>query len=636
MTTRPKKAMRKTTKKPKPKPKPEPPGRSLEVEVLEGIRSEIGDDGAQLLGSDELKTKIRGVISTRCMTLDAAIGRGGIPLSRLTILHGGEGCIASGAFIPTNRAGKGESFKIEHLVKMFNGGVSGGKRWDRSIPTMVRVMQPDGTIRLARLKRAWSSGKRVVFEVATSAGRKLTATANHPFWSYVANDWVRLDALSIGECVAVEDGRPAKRKTLSVRLRDKYVKLKNHPYACARNSDSIVAYHRLVYEAHVNGVDVNKFIAQIRSGNLSGCVFFDPSVFVVHHKNGDHSDNTVGNLELLTHFAHRIRHIPDWAKNIEVHAKPERIVAVRECGAMETYDLEIDLDEPNGQPNFVANGFVVHNSGKTTVALHLVAEVQAQGGVAVYIDKEYKLDPDYATAIGVDINRLIISQPRSLEQVLGAIKKAIAIAAAARRRTGKRVPILVILDSINAATAKARLEGDEGASHIAPEARLWSGHLPAIIEECSKEDVALVLVSQVRSKIGVMFGSNEDMAGGNAPRFYASLIVYIKRVGTHKRDGEKKANIIEAECKKNQIGPPFRKGKFLLEYGKGIDWEHSLILQAEATGDVQTKGSWLNFDGERIGQGRDAAADNLRKNKSWAEDIERAVRVSLGWDEEAA
>lgn len=342
------------------------PRRSLEVEVLAGIRSEIGDDGAQLLGSDELKTKIRGVISTQCMTLDAAIGRGGIPLSRLTILHGGEG------------------------------------------------------------------------------------------------------------------------------------------------------------------------------------------------------------------------------------------------------------------------------SGKTTVALHLVAEVQRQGGVAVYIDKEYKLDPDYATAIGVDINRLIISQPRELEQVLKAIKKAISIASAARERTGKRVPILVILDSINAATAKARLEGDEGDSHIAPEARLWSGHLPAIVEECSKEDVALVLISQVRSKIGVMFGSNEDMAGGNAPRFYASLIIYIKRVGTHKRDGEKQANIIEAECRKNQIGPPFRKAKFHLAYGKGIDWEHSLLLQAEATGDVDVKGAWLNFDGQRIGQGRDAAADRLRKNTELAAEIEQAVRTSIGWDVEAA
>jgi len=271
-------------------------------------------------------------------------------------------------------------------------------------------------------------------------------------------------------------------------------------------------------------------------------------------------------------------------------------------------------------------------SGKTTIALHAVAEVQRMGGVAIYADKEYKLDPDYAAAIGVDTPKLVISQPRHLEDVIKLIRETVKRMAARRARTGRRVPILLVLDSLNAAIAKAVLEGEVDDHHIAPEARVWSRNLPEIIEMCHKEDVALLFVSQVRKKIGVLFGNDEEIAGGNAPRFYASLIMYVKRVGTEKDDGVKSGSVLEVECRKNQIAPPFKKAKMVIKYGRGIDYEQSLVLQAEKMGIVEKSGAWFSHDGERIGQGYLSAAKRLRKDTELRDRIVGEVRAGLGWD----
>jgi len=278
-------------------------------------------------------------------------------------------------------------------------------------------------------------------------------------------------------------------------------------------------------------------------------------------------------------------------------------------------------------------------SGKTTIALHIVAETQRLGGLVVYMDKEYKLDPDYAESIGVDTDRFIISYPKTLEQLCKAIKSVIKRAAAARRRSARssvaRSPILVVVDSMNACIAKAVLEGEEDAHHIAPEARIWSRNLPEIIELCFNEDVALLFISQVRKKIGVMFGNDEEIAGGNAPRFYASLIMHVKRIGTEKKDGTKTGSVVEVECRKNQIAKPFQKGKAVIKYGSGIDFEQSLLLLGEKTGVITKSGSWLDHDGERIGAGYVAAAKVLRKNREWRDKIWAAVKTELGWEVDA-
>lgn len=271
-------------------------------------------------------------------------------------------------------------------------------------------------------------------------------------------------------------------------------------------------------------------------------------------------------------------------------------------------------------------------SGKTTLALQLVAEVQRKGGMAVYIDKEYKLDPDYATKLGVDTSRLIISQPSYLEQVFQLIEGVVIRAAEIRKKRGKRVPILVILDSMNACISKQEYEGSWDQVHIAAPARVFSGKLPKLIPVVSQQDVALVFVSQVRKKIGVMFGDDEEIAGGNAPKFFASLVLHVTRLAAERRDGEKVGNKVRIECKKNQIAPPFKRANCLIEYGKGLDGEQSLLTRGATLGVVEcTPGSYYIFDGEKIGHGLDRAAKKLRKNTEWRDKIAKAVRELEPW-----
>lgn len=272
-------------------------------------------------------------------------------------------------------------------------------------------------------------------------------------------------------------------------------------------------------------------------------------------------------------------------------------------------------------------------SGKTTIALQLVANVQKMGGVAIYMDKEYKLDPDYATNLGVDTKRLIISQPSHMEQMFQVTENAIQKAAAWRVKAKRRVPILIVLDSMNAAITKAQLEGEWDDKHMAPQARCYSENLPKIIPQVSKEDVALVWISQVRQKMNVAYGDDQEIAGGKAPRFYASLIINFKRVGTVKSGEEKIGNRVLGECKKNQIAPPHRKSEFTIVYGKGTDAYLGLVELAIEKKVLVKKGGWITYGdgGERLGNGSINAADTLRARPDWAAEV--AKDAGIKWAE---
>ena len=278
----------------------------------------------------------------------------------------------------------------------------------------------------------------------------------------------------------------------------------------------------------------------------------------------------------------------------------------------------------------IAHG--AEGSGKTTLALHIVASCQQQGGVAIYMDKEYKLDPDYARNIGVDTSRLIIVQPPYLEKVFSKCGSIIKKAAENRAQTGERTPILVVLDSMNAAITKSEFEGSYEDNTIAAQARVWSRSLPKLIPQVNKEDIALLFISQVRQKIDVMYGKKDDIAGGNAPRFYASLIMDVKGLSATKEDGEKVSNKIRVECIKNQIAPPFKKAECEIVYGRGIDKELSLLVAAEKLGLAKLTGTWWAYRNRKFGPGHKKAAEMLRgKHKKSAERMLEDIRSKAGW-----
>ncbi len=286
---------------------------------------------------------------------------------------------------------------------------------------------------------------------------------------------------------------------------------------------------------------------------------------------------------------------------------------------------------PLGRITIIHGG---EGSGKTTICLQTVAEAQSRGGWAVYFDNEHKLDPDYAASLGVNAKRLIISQPDTLEQFFDSAHKLVDRVKARRLETGKRTPVVVVLDSINSAIAKAVFEGNADSQHYGPEARVWSKQLPKLNKRISREDIALILISQVRAKIGVLFGDKDEIGGGNAPRFYASGIMKVTRVGSEKEDGLRVANWTEVDMKKNQIAPPFRKAKFLVRYGKGADFSRSLLGVATAAGIIEKPGSGTSYyyKGEKIGIGDGAATKWLKKNPEARADIERTWRESKGWE----
>jgi recombination protein RecA len=265
-------------------------------------------------------------------------------------------------------------------------------------------------------------------------------------------------------------------------------------------------------------------------------------------------------------------------------------------------------------------------SGKTTLALHLIAETMRRGGLCSYIDAEYKLDPDYAQAIGVNTDHLVLSQPPYLERGMQMMEQSIKMAGRYREEEGVDFPVLVVLDSINALGSKALKEGDYEAYHMATEARIWSQSLKKLVPELARENVCLLLISQERVKPGVLFGKKRYPAGGEAPRYYSSLTMEIAR--KKKEDDEGKGwSVTEVYVSKNQIAKPFKRAQFNIVYGKGIDYEESLLREAVAVGVVEQGGSWFRYGKNRIGQGATKATDYLRKSPAVVDEI--ATKLGL-------
>ena len=260
------------------------------------------------------------------------------------------------------------------------------------------------------------------------------------------------------------------------------------------------------------------------------------------------------------------------------------------------------------------------SSGKTTVTLHMVAEVQKRGGIAGFIDAEHALDPTYARSIGVDIDNLYISQPDNGEQALEITETMV--------RSGA-VDIIVV-DSVAALVPKAEIDGDMGDSHVGLHARLMSQALRKLTAVVSKSNCIVIFINQLREKVGVMFGNPETTTGGRALKFYASVRMDIRRIEAIKQSGEVVGNRTRVKVVKNKVAPPFKEAEFDIMFGKGISREGDILDLAANTGIVVKSGAWYSYNGEKIGQGRENAKLYLRDNPAVMDEIENKVRVSGG------
>ena len=257
------------------------------------------------------------------------------------------------------------------------------------------------------------------------------------------------------------------------------------------------------------------------------------------------------------------------------------------------------------------------SSGKTTVALHMVSEVQKRGGIAGFIDAEHALDPVYAKNIGVDIDNLYISQPDNGEQALEITETMV--------RSG--AVDIVIVDSVAALVPKAEIEGDMGDSHVGLHARLMSQALRKLTAAISRSNCVVIFINQLREKVGVMFGNPETTTGGRALKFYASVRLDVRRTETLKQGGEMVGNHTKVKVVKNKVAPPFKQAEFDIMFGTGISREGEILDLAADCDVVNKSGAWYSYNGDRIGQGRENVKVFLKEHPEVCQEIERKVRI---------
>ena len=266
------------------------------------------------------------------------------------------------------------------------------------------------------------------------------------------------------------------------------------------------------------------------------------------------------------------------------------------------------------------------SSGKTTVTLHMIAEVQKRGGIAGFIDAEHALDPVYAKNIGVDIDELYISQPDSGDQALEIAETMV--------RSGAMD--IIVIDSVAALVPKQEIEGDMGDSHVGLQARLMSQALRKLTPVISKSNCVVVFINQLREKVGVMFGNPETTTGGRALKFYASVRMDVRRIETLKQNGEMVGNRTRIKIVKNKIAPPFKEAEFDIMFGKGISKEGDILDLAASIDIVNKSGAWYAYKGDKIGQGRENAKLFLAQNPEIMNEIEAQVREHYGLNAESA
>ncbi len=299
--------------------------------------------------------------------------------------------------------------------------------------------------------------------------------------------------------------------------------------------------------------------------------------------------------------------------------------STREISTISTGALSLDIalgigGVPRGR---IIEIYGPESSGKSTLATHIVANAQKKGGLCAYIDAEHALDPTYASKIGVNVNELLISQPDSGEDALN-------IAEMLARSNAVDV---IVIDSVAALVPKAELEGEIGDTHVGLQARMMSQALRKLTATLSRSNTCAIFINQIREKIGVMFGNPETTTGGRALKFYSSIRLDIRRIGGIKGNSETDSDVgnrVKVKVAKNKLAPPFRSAEFDILFNEGISYVGTVLDLAVEKGIVDKKGAWFSYQETRLGQGRDASREELKKNQKLCEEIENKVKASYG------
>lgn len=587
--------------------------------LAERIDAMIGRPVA-LRGAGAAQAAPIGVIPTGSLSLDSALGIGGWPRGRVVEVFGDEACFDGDTRVSyqvrlpgRSRPSNSKGGSVKRLWERFNGVTPEGDgrgKYHRAVSEGAEFFAPsvneDNRVAQNRIVDVVRVGVREVFRLTADNGFSTTVTEDHKFFNGIG--FVRLADLRPGDELLVHNNtRWSSDHQKPTRGRAE-VYVKHHPHA----PDKVVrdkqrgyshTYKRLKrarasLEAAMNGLDLESYVARLNSGELGGLVFSDPEMHV-HHLNEDFTDDRPENLMLIGPPEHGRLHAVEKDNNLRFVAVPARVTSVEPVGEREVFDIKM----ASPFHTVVADGFVTHNSGKTTLALHGLAEAQKLGEDGLYVDAEHAVDFGYAERIGVNLEDLAVVQPDNGEEALETADFGI--------RAGAKY---VVIDSVAALIPKSDLD-KFGQTQLGSLARLMSQNVRNLVRTASQFGATIVFINQTRSKVGFVLGSPRTTTGGNALKFYSTVRVDVARSGKVESGGKTQIGIeVRAKVVKNKLAPPFQAASYDIIWGQGIDRGMDIIKAGLACGLLTKSGSWVVLGNDKLGQSVVKAAAAVTEN----------------------
>jgi len=629
------------------------------IRASEAVSKVLGNDWLVPLNA-ESATQSTPHIASGSITLDYLLGGKpnafgismcpGIPKGRITQVYGHESCLAGDTHIayqvrtPDGKVQNHKGGTIQNLWHRFHGQPQKGKGFYQRTATdgssfYAPSINEDGRVFQNLIVDVVATGEKDVFLVETASGLKIEATGDHKF--FTGTQYLPLSELSVGDTVYVHNGTRYEVAEYAQAPRRQYLYVHHHPVAGVKSVKGGYSYFRLarsraVMEAHMNGLTLDAYVDRLNADNLEGLTFLSRDQHV-HHLDENASNDDLANLVVVDPSEHGRQHAVDRHNNLRFAAVEDTIIAISPVGAKPTYDVKM-LAPFN---NYVANGFVVHNCGKTTLALTLAASVCKQGGTVLYVDYENAIAPGYAASLGVPIedrSRFVLAQPETLEDGFKLIYAMASVGVT-----------LIIIDSIGAAipkdVAETPLEEMGKAPRVGLLAQKWSNFLPQIRSRMVKMQTTMFAIAQIRDSINTQgYGDSTTVQGGRAWKFYPDLRMKLARIQqetvkqynavTHQVEEQKGSGKVKVTIEKCKVSDAQGKeGIFYIRYGAGIDDLRSFIEIAIAHGVVKKGGAgwyvWTRPDGSELKvQGLDKLASEIQKAKAVPE-LEAAVKNFL-------
>lgn len=557
---------------------------------------------------------------------EEAIGCGGLPKGRIIEWFGEESCLAENTIIrysAWDAEGKRINSKggtIKHLYerfhKQFNKGC-GHHLANHDVTFTAPALNEEDRVFHNDIEDVVYTGERACWRISLNDGTFIEATPEHKFLSN--GKFIPASELFVGTIVSVHNNTPFSCE-YPERINRKECYVKYHPDAATRLVEGKYKYYRLrksraVLEANLNNISLEVYLNKLNNSEKN--LKFIPRQLHIHHIDEDSTNDSLDNLVVLTSVDHGKLHAKDRHNNLRFVAVDRTVVSIEDAGVKPTYDIK--MKSPFN--NYVANTFVVHNSGKTTLALHYVAKEQARGGICAYIDVEHALNPDYMSSIGVNVDELVVSQPESMEDALEILEALV----------DSELVTLIVLDSVAALCPRAELEGDSGDSCMGLVARLMGQAMRKLRGKCAVNGIPVIFINQTRTSLGQTYGDPTVTPGGKALKFFSSLRVRVSKIGGDpgkiKRGSEVVGHKIKLAVVKNKMGAPAKATEIDLIYGVGLDTFADLIRYAIKVKAVEQKGAWCYFGGKNIAQGSDNLIELARDNSELADQIKAAIKA---------